>query len=170
MPELEAELLAEKEAKKDRSVESRGRLYALKVEAFFLYESEESDERDASLPERVCVTAALDDGPADRSASEMSWRPCPRLDIVLSRSRSALRHCGVLDESVKSGVPGPRSRPFSSSTRRGERADLASCETGMALEETERERVRFARPLRADEELAAADCPLRPDPECEMAS
>lgn len=156
LPELAAELLAEKEEKKERNVDNLGLLNVLRGAVFFLCESEESEEWDASLAER----GRVDDGPADLSASEMSCRPCPRLDMVLSRSTSALRHCGVLAESVKSGVPGPRSSPWSSSTRSGERVDLAAtCETGTALDETERVRARLARPLRAEEELAAADCP-----------
>ena len=160
LPEFEAELLAENEAKKDRNVDNLGLLYALKGVLFFLCESEELDDGDASLPERG--RAASDEGPVVLSASDINCRPCPRLDMVLSRSNSALRHCGVLEESVKSGVPGPRSRPFSSSARRGERVDRASCVTGTALEETERDRVRLARPLRAEDELAATVCPAYP--------
>lgn len=104
-PELVAELFAVKEEKKERNDDSRGLAEKEVVAApFFLRESEESDECEASLPERgrtvaLAVVVRLD-GPADRSASEMSSRPCPRLDMVLSRSRSALRHAGVLAESV----------------------------------------------------------------------
>lgn len=100
LPELAAELLAEKDEKKERNVERRGLLYTLSVAFFFLCESEESDDCDASLPDRVRDATTPDDGPAELSASEMSCNPCPRLDMVLSRSRSALLHCGVFAESV----------------------------------------------------------------------
>lgn len=155
------ELLADKDEKKDRNVDIRGRLSPPNGAAFFLCESDESEEWDVSLPDRARADALLlDDGPAERSASEMSCRPCPRLDMVRSRSTSARRHCGVFaEESVKSGVPGPRSgsSPIAS-MRSDESADLASCETGTACEETERPRARLGAPLRADEELASAAC------------
>lgn len=44
LPEFEAELLAENEAKKDRNVDNLGLLYALKGVLFFLCESEELDD------------------------------------------------------------------------------------------------------------------------------
>lgn len=144
LPELVVEFLAENEDKKERNAESRGLLNAERGAAFFLCESDESDEPEASLPERGRATEVRDDGPTDLSASEMSCKPWPRLDIVRPRSTSALRQAGVLAGSVKSGVPGPRSSTSSTPTCRDESVVLVSCETGMVMEETDRVRARLA--------------------------
>ena len=163
LPGAEAEWPPANDDRKERSVDILGRVNELAGSAFFLSESDDWDEPDACdapLAERCRFGTLLDDGPAEPSASEMSCKPWPKLDMVRSRSTSALRHCGVLTESVKSGVPGPRSRAPSSCVCREESVDLDSWDTGTALEDTERVRARLARPLRAEEEVdAAADDP-----------
>ena len=77
LPEVAAELFAEKDEKKDRSVASRGLLYAVESAAFFLCDSDKSDECEVSLSERGRLAAVMvvDEGHADDSASEMSCRP-----------------------------------------------------------------------------------------------
>jgi len=73
LPTWDAELFAEKEEKKERNEDNRGLLYDVDAMFFFLIEADESEDWEASDPERGRDATAPEEGPAERS--EMSCRP-----------------------------------------------------------------------------------------------